>query len=106
MNSAFVMLAMILASVVLPVPGGPQKMSEPVSSRSICVRRGLPGPIRCSWPANSSSVRGRMRSASGRVRSVELVAFGMGWKSPMEKSFHHRGTEKFQTFKSAKALFE
>ena len=43
MNSALVMCAMIFASVVLPVPGGPQKTSEPVSSRSTCVRSGLPG---------------------------------------------------------------
>src|SRR5215831_14219355 len=28
-------MAMIWASVVLPVPGGPQKMREPMSSRSI-----------------------------------------------------------------------
>ena len=57
----------------------PQKMSDPVSSRSTCVRNGLPGPIRCSCPTYSSSVRGRMRSASGRVVSVAPLAFGMGW---------------------------
>ena len=93
MNSALVMLAMIFASVVLPVPGGPQKMSEPVSSRSICVRSGLPGPIRCSWPAYSSSVRGRMRSASGRVRSVARVDVRSGLEKSHEKSLHHRVTE-------------
>src|ERR1700686_1711079 len=86
MDSALVMFAMIFASVVLPVPGGPQKMSDPVSSRSICVRSGLHGPIRCSCPAYSSSVRGRMRSASGRVRSVALSMFGAGWKSPIRAS--------------------
>src|ERR1700689_3871355 len=79
MNSALVRCAMIFASVVLPVPGGPQKMSEPVSSRSTWVRSGLPEPIRCSCPTYSSSVRGRMRSASGRVASAALPAFGMGW---------------------------
>src|SRR5216684_434923 len=77
MNSALVMRAMICASVVLPVPGGPQKIREPRSSRSIWVRSGLPGPTRCSWPTNSSSVRGRMRSASGRVRSPGLSPLGM-----------------------------
>src|ERR1700676_1139999 len=87
MNSALVMRAMIFASVVLPVPGGPQKIRDPVSSRSICVCSGFPGPIKCSCPAYSSSVRGRMRSASGRVRSVEVSTFGAGWKSPMENYF-------------------
>ena len=82
-NSAFVMCAMILASVVLPVPGGPQKMSEPVSSRSIWVRSGFPGAIRGSWPTNSSSVRGRMRSASGLVRSGAPSSLGMGWNKLM-----------------------
>ena len=42
------MLAMILASVVFPVPGGPQKMIDPASSRSIETRSGFPGPIKCS----------------------------------------------------------
>ena len=69
MKSALVTRAIIFASVVLPTPGGPQKMIEPGSSRSICSRSGLPGPSRCSWPTNSSSVRGRMRSASGVERS-------------------------------------
>jgi len=65
MKSARVMRAMIMASVVLPQPGGPQRIIELNSSRSICVRSGFPGASRCSWPRNSSSVRGRMRSASG-----------------------------------------
>ena len=87
MNSALVIFAMILASVVLPVPGGPQKISEPESSRSICTRRGLPGPIRCSWPAYSSSVRGRMRSARGRVASArrsELAEIGSCGARPVQ----------------------
>ena len=83
---------MICASVVLPVPGGPQKMSEPRSSRSICVRRGLPGATRCSCPTNSSSVRGRMRSASGRVRSDGHFR-GMVEKKLIHL-FHHGGTER------------
>src|SRR5215472_13446101 len=64
-NSACVRRAMRRASVVLPQPGGPQKSIEPMLSLSICRRRGLPGPRSFSWPINSSSVRGRMRSASG-----------------------------------------
>ena len=44
MKLAWVVSAMILASVVLPTPGGPQKIIELGSSRSICTRSGLPGP--------------------------------------------------------------
>src|SRR6476646_11190047 len=93
MNSALVMWAMICASVVLQVPGGPQTMREPMSSRSIWVRRGLPGPTRCSWPMNSSSVRGRMRSARGRVRSPGLSLGMVGNRFMMasvaSKSMNH-----------------
>src|SRR5205807_1845159 len=47
------------ASVVFPEPGGPQKMHEATSPRRINSPRALPGP------SNSSSVRGRIRAASG-----------------------------------------
>ncbi len=93
------MRAMILASVVLPTPGGPQKISEPVSSRSICTRSGLPGPRMCSCPTNSSSVRGRMRSASGR----DLSTAGSCGRDVLEKAhgrIHHRGTEDTEKFNS------
>src|SRR5579872_686505 len=62
-----VRLAMTLASVVLPEPGGPQKIIEPTWSCSIDRRRILPGPRMCSWPTNSSKVRGRIRAASGSL---------------------------------------
>ena len=64
-NSDCVIRAISRASVVLPHPGGPHKIIEPISSRSICVRSGFPGPSNASCPVNSSSVRGRIRSASG-----------------------------------------
>ena len=51
--------------MVFPLPGGPQKIIEPGTPRSIASRSGLPGASRCSCPTNSSSVRGRMRAASG-----------------------------------------
>ena len=60
-----VVSAMIRASVVLPVPGGPQRMIDCSRSRSMASRSGLPGASRSSCPTNSSNVRGRMRSASG-----------------------------------------
>ena len=44
MNSQLVTRAIELASVVLPTPGGPQRMIEVSSSRSIWRRSGLPGP--------------------------------------------------------------
>src|SRR2546429_2388878 len=56
---------MMRASVVFPEPGGPQKMHEATSPRRINSPRALPGPSSCSWPRNSSSVRGRIRAASG-----------------------------------------
>ncbi len=65
MKSVLVRRAIKRARVVLPQPGGPQKSMEPILSDSICMRSGLPGPRSFSWPMNSSSVRGRMRSASG-----------------------------------------
>ena len=37
---------------------------------SIRRRSTFPGPMRCVWPANSSSVRGRSRDASGWETSV------------------------------------
>jgi hypothetical protein len=42
--------AMTRASVVLPTPGGPHHIIEANKSRSICVRRGFPGPSKCSCP--------------------------------------------------------
>jgi hypothetical protein len=70
MKLARVVSAMILASVVLPTPGGPQKIMEPVSSRSICTRSGLPGPTRCSWPLSSSSCAGASARPGARCGAV------------------------------------
>ncbi len=43
-NSECVRRAISRASVVLPQPGGPQRIIEPRSSRSMATRSGLPGP--------------------------------------------------------------
>lgn len=64
-NGAFKVCAIILAMVVLPVPGGPHKIMDGSLPCSMAVRKMLPLPVRCSWPANSSKVVGRNRSASG-----------------------------------------
>src|SRR5262249_18066549 len=57
------------ATVVLPVPGGPQNTSEP-SVRVSRSRVSAPsGPRRGSWPTTSPSPVGRSLSASGRGAS-------------------------------------
>ena len=54
-----------LAMVVLPVPGGPHSSTDIGWSPSIRRRSGEPSTSRWSWPTSSSSVRGRIRTASG-----------------------------------------
>ena len=90
MKLALVVSAMILASVVLPTPGGPQKIIELASSRSICTRSGLPGPTRCSWPTNSSRLRGRMRSASGAVPRADSLEESCGRSGSIIEEAHRR----------------
>src|SRR5688500_11718435 len=64
-NRARVAFAINLASVVLPVPGGPHRMIERRRSCSIASRSGRPGARMSCWPTNSSKLAGRMRSARG-----------------------------------------
>ena len=47
MNCASVLAAIICASVVLPTPGGPQKIMEETLSRSIRLRSTLPSLTKC-----------------------------------------------------------
>ena len=62
------------AIVVLPVPGGPQRITEvsgpPVTSR----RSGAPGASRWSCPTRSSTPRGRIRTASGASAALAVPA--------------------------------
>ncbi len=53
------------AMVVLPTPGGPQRKTDIAVRPSASRRSGEPGPSRWSWPTISSTVRGRIRTASG-----------------------------------------
>ncbi len=53
------------ARVVLPVPGGPKKISEDNWSATMARRSKRPAPTIWSCPTNSSRVRGRIRSARG-----------------------------------------
>src|SRR5699024_6819370 len=55
----------MLARVVFPTPGGPQKIMEEIWSFSISCRRIFPFPSRCSWPAKSSRESGRSLVARG-----------------------------------------
>ena len=61
--------AIALAIVVFPVPGGPQRMTDvaPCSPGLSDARptSGEPGVRRCFCPSSSSSVLGRIRTASG-----------------------------------------
>ena len=75
---------MTRASVVLPVPGGPQRIIDCSTSRSIASRSGRPGPSTASCPTISSSVRGRIRSASGAGGAGALVG------AVVEESAAHR----------------
>lgn len=64
------------ATVVLPVPGGPQKIIEPSEPLSIMRRSAPSSPVRCGWPVTSASDFGRRRSASGRRLATSSGTFG------------------------------
>ena len=73
-NFAWVISAMTRASVVLPLPGGPEKITDGKRSASMARRKSFPGPRMCSWPTNSSRESGRIRVASGAAVSVFAAA--------------------------------
>src|ERR1700704_6664250 len=64
---------MMLATVVLPVPGGPHKIIEGTLPCAMAARKILPLPVKCCWPTNSSRDCGRSRSAKG---ARDEVIFG------------------------------
>ena len=66
-KSALNSLARILAKVVLPVPGGPQKIrltGSPFLTISVKI---LPSPIISFWPKTSDNLVGRILSARGTL---------------------------------------
>ena len=69
-----VTLAIRLAKVVLPVPGGPQRIIEGMRSASMLRRRTVSGPTMCSCPTKSSNERGRILAANGACRSSCCLA--------------------------------
>lgn len=68
------MLAIMLAMVVFPVPGGPHRIMEGILPFSMAVRKMLFLPVRCTWPINSSSDDGRIRSASGTKEFIGQIS--------------------------------
>ena len=64
---------MMVARVVLPMPGGPQSIIEGMWPDSISVRSTAPLPTRCCWPIYSSRFRGRSISAKGVIVVVLFV---------------------------------
>ena len=64
-NSRFRERATILARVVLPTPGGPQRMNEDRFPVCIMFHSTLPSPTRCFCPTYSSRSVGRILSGSG-----------------------------------------
>src|SRR5437588_668434 len=66
-NFAWVISAMTWASVVLPVPGGPDRITEGNRSASMARRKSFPGPRMCSCPTNFSSVR---ESETGKLEGT------------------------------------
>ena len=86
-KSRRVLPATASASVVLPVPGGPQNSTDDSASVSTSRRSGRPGPSRWSCPTTSSIVRGRIRAASGAWRaSRSAAAERTGRRSRLETS--------------------
>src|SRR5436309_9748643 len=53
-------------------------MHDATSPRRISSPSALPGPSRCSWPRNSSSVVGRMRAARGSAERENNVPSDTG----------------------------
>src|SRR5262245_53913991 len=67
-------------------------MSELSRSASIIRRSSLPGPRKCCCPTKSSSVRGRIRAASGRAK----VRFSARMSSKRSATMHP-AAEEFTT---------
>ena len=64
------------ATVVLPVPGGPQKIRLPSEPEATSRVSAPSGPVRCSWPATSAERR-RPQAVGERARA-RLVEAGCG----------------------------
>ena len=72
-KSALNSRARMRAKVVLPVPGGPQKIRLTGSPFLTISVRILPSPMMASWPKTSDSCVGRMRSARGTLFIMYII---------------------------------
>src|SRR5699024_11887072 len=90
-NSQSNSVAIKLASVVFPTPGGPQKIIEGGSPDAIASKSGFPGERRCSCPTTSAKVFGRAKSASGVTLSVvsSINASNKSAINPSHRSHPH-----------------
>ena len=87
-NSASMVRAITRARVVLPLPGGPQKIMEEKRRLAFRARhKRRPGPTRCSWPTNSLRLRGRNRAARGDGGANNEAVLSMGKLSRSAVSF-------------------
>ena len=101
-NRRRVLRAITIASVVLPVPGGPQRTALSGASPSTSRRIGAPGPSRCCCPTTSSSVRGRIRTASGATRSSAARSPASKRVSPsMRQTLRRRAAQEAPTRQGA-----
>ena len=66
-------VAITLARVVLPTPGGPHRMNDGTLPASTKRRNTPPGPTKWVCPTTSSNVRGLSRSAKGMLLIVLIV---------------------------------
>ncbi len=85
MKRLLVTLAASRPSVVLPTPGGPQRMKEWSLRDSKARRSGLPGPSRWRCPTTSASACGRISSARGGTGFVEkrsAMVVGASYSAP------------------------
>src|SRR3989344_964185 len=87
------------ARVVLPTPGGPQKIIDGRKSDSVSFRIMPFFPTRCSCPMTSSSFCGRSMSASGRCSFIFLY-----FTPPVNVKRVYGDPELYQTL-SGPALF-
>ena len=92
-KALLVWAAMAWARVVLPVPGGPQRITDERRSASTSVRSGWPAPNSCSCPTMSSSVRGRRRAARGALAANESSAAEENRSSGMSPTVPHPPTQ-------------
>src|SRR3546814_2962466 len=70
------------AIVVLPVPGGPQRMIDDNCPAATMRPIAPSGPVRCSCPTTSARLLGRSRSARGAGPAAPLSGVAAGVSSP------------------------